>query len=58
MSKKYRDLNLLLESEPEARRYFSSLPDYVKDGIAQRSQNVNSFDSLRDYAENLLRGDT
>ncbi|MDD3766463.1 MAG: hypothetical protein PHF89_04655 [Eubacteriales bacterium] len=58
MSKKYRDLNLLLESEPEAKRYFSSLPDYVRSSIVQRPQNVNSFESLKDYAENLLRGDT
>ncbi len=53
----YADLNALLSSEPEAKRYFDTLPDYVREQIETRSGNVNSFASLKDYAENLLRGD-
>lgn len=53
----YKNMNLLLEEEPEARQYFDSLPDYVRSQIQTRAQNVNSFESLRDYAENLTRGD-
>ena len=53
----YSDLNTLLHSEPEAKRYFDTLPDYAREQIQTRSGSVNSFDSLRDYAENILRGD-
>jgi hypothetical protein len=53
----YSDLNALLHSEPEARRYFDTLPDYAREQIQTRAGNVNSFASLKDYAENLLRGD-
>lgn len=54
---KYSDLNALLQSEPNARQYFDALPDYVQSQICTRPGNVNSFDSLRNYAENLTRGD-
>ena len=63
----YSDLNTLLHSEPEAKRYFAdgalgpvyadTLPGYAKEQIQTRSGSVNSFDSLKDYAENILRGD-
>ena len=45
---KYRDMHALLSSSSQAKQYFDSLPDYVR---------VNTFENLRDYAENLLRGD-
>ena len=54
---KYPDLNALLRSEPEARRYYDALPDYVREQIGTRPAGVNSLDSLKDYAENLTRGD-
>ena len=54
---KYPDLQVLLADAPEAKQYFDTLPDYVKDQIRTRPQGVNSFESLQDYAENLLRGD-
>jgi hypothetical protein len=55
--KKYPSMYELLDDSGEAREYFDGLPDYVRDQISQRAQNVNSFESMRDYAENLLRGD-
>ncbi|MPN51035.1 hypothetical protein SDC9_198676 [bioreactor metagenome] len=55
--KKYRDLYNLIEHDSEAKKYFYSMPDFVREGISERSGNVNSIQSLRDYAENLLRGD-
>ena len=57
MDPKYPNMYQLLESDAVARRYFDDLPDYVRDQIRTRADNVNSIDSLRDYAENLLRGD-
>lgn len=53
----YSDLNALLRSEPEARHYFDTLPDYAREQISTRSDSVNSFASLKNYAQNLLRGD-
>lgn len=52
----YSDLNALLRSELETKRYFDTLPDYAMEQIQTRSGGVNSFDSLKDYAENILRG--
>ena len=57
MAKKYSGLNSLIQQDSNAKKYFESLPDYVQESIAQRGDNVNSIASLRDYAENLLRGD-
>ena len=56
-SRKYPGLETLIHENAEARNYFDALPDYVQSSIAERGDNVNSLDSLRDYAENLLRGD-
>lgn len=54
---KYSNLNALLQSEPQAKAYYNALPDYVQSQIASRPSHINSLDSLRDYAENLTRGD-
>ena len=53
----YKDLYALLQGEPEARNYFDTLPDYAREQIKTRPNGVNSFASLKDYADNLLRGD-
>lgn len=53
----YPDLNALLRSEPEAKHYFDTLPDYAREQISARADGVNSFASLKDYAQNILRGD-
>lgn len=55
--KEYASLYNLIEEDAEAGKYYSALPEYVRDSISQRAGNVNSFASLQDYAENLLRGD-
>lgn len=54
---KFHNMYDLFERDSQAKKYFESLPDYVKEQIDTRADNVNSFASLRDYAENLLRGD-
>ncbi len=54
---KYSNMDALLKNEPEAKNYFNALPDYVREQIRTRAGNVNSYASLRDYAENLTRGD-
>ena len=55
--KQYPDMRTLLQQEQEAKTYYDGLPEYVKEQISARADNVNSFDSLQNYAENLLRGD-
>ena len=43
--------------DAQAAQYFASLPDYVQETMRERSGRINSLLSLRDYAENLTRGD-
>ena len=57
MAKKYANLKALLADDPEAYRYFSTLPEYVREHVAVRSNEVNSFDSLRSHVDNATKGD-
>ena len=54
---KYPHLDTMLRANNEAKSYFQSLPDYVREQISSRPSGVNSLESLKDYAENLTRGD-
>ena len=54
---KYQDLYALLADEPEAKKYYNSLPDYVRDQISTRPTGISTLEDLQDYAENLLRRD-
>lgn len=54
---KYPNLDGLLQQSAGALAYWNNLPDYVQEQIGTRSDNVRSLESLKDYAENLLRGD-
>ncbi|MDR0931343.1 MAG: hypothetical protein LBM38_06370 [Clostridiales bacterium] len=54
---KYTSLDELISTNSRAKDYWDRLPDYVRSQIQTRGDNVNSFASLCDYAENLLRGD-
>lgn len=51
---RYHDLHELLEHDQNAKRYFNNLPDDVRAQVT-RAGGVNSYESLREYAENLLR---
>lgn len=57
MHKRYENLQNLLAENSSARKYFDRLPDYVRESIQSRGGNVKTYESLKDYAENLLRGD-
>ena len=52
----YSEPNALLRAAPEAKHYSDTLPDYAREQINTRPDSVNSFASLRDYAQNLLWG--
>ncbi len=53
----YPNMYALFKTEPKAKQYFDELPDYIQSQISTRADGVNSFESLRHYADNLLRGD-
>ncbi len=55
--KKYDNLCDLLEQNPKARQFFDTLPDYVRETIQERGDNIRYDRDLRGYAEKLLRGD-
>lgn len=57
MMAKYKDLDELLDENDECRQFFSSLPDYVRETIQERGDNVCTESALHRYADNLLRGD-
>ena len=54
---KYSGLDELLGKEKRAKEYFNTLPEYAREHIQTRADSVNSFESLKDYAENVLRGE-
>ncbi len=58
METKYSNMYAMFEQDQNAKRYFEDLPGYVQEQISSRSDSVNSYSGLRDYAENLLRGDS
>ena len=53
----YADLQNLIAVDHDASSYFNSLPDYVREHINTRSQNIKSFDDLISFAENYMQGD-
>ena len=57
MEQKYADLQSLIFHCAGARQYFASLPDYAQELIQDRSQAICTEEDLRNYADNLLRGD-
>ena len=55
--RKYENLGDLLQQNPAAKKFFDSLPDYVRESIEERGNNIRYDRDLRGYAEKLLRGD-
>jgi hypothetical protein len=55
--KNFGDLTSLLKNNKEAYDYFTGLPQYVREMISDRRDNVKTIDDLRTYADNLLSGD-
>lgn len=57
MPRKYANLKALLEDDHEANDYFTKLPQYVREHITERGNEVNSFSSLRSHVDNATKGD-
>lgn len=56
-NKTYRNLDDLLAKEKKAAALFNQIPQYAKDQIMTRADNVTSIDALEAYVNNVLRGD-
>lgn len=48
-------LTTLMESDSNACDYYNSLPEHIKEKIKTNGNNINSFDSLKNYVNNLLQ---
>lgn len=54
---KYHNLTEMLAINESAHEFFNSLPDYVREMIISRGNNVRTSEELHSYADKLLRGD-
>lgn len=50
---KYSGLAALLKADEEALRFFEALPTAVRERIAPKGKRIDSFETLRLYAEAL-----
>lgn len=47
----YVDLDDLLENNPQAKTYFETLSPNMRQQLRGQAKNIDSYDSLRNYAE-------
>lgn len=50
-------LNMLMSEDEDLGKYFSELPDYVREIINKKADNIHSAEELRDFADKLLQND-
>lgn len=43
----YRDMYALFRREPEAKRFFDALPDYVQDQLRIRPNGIKNLEGLK-----------
>ncbi len=55
--KEYKDLHALVAQNQDANKFYNALPDYVREHIATRAQNVRSLETLQSFADNYMSGD-
>ncbi len=51
------NLNDMLINDRNLNSYYESLPDYVKESINSRADNIRSEEELRDYVDKLLENE-
>ena len=49
------NLTTLMECNAKACEYYNSLPEHVKEKIKASGNDIDSFDSLKNYVHNLLQ---
>lgn len=52
----YENISQLISSDPEAMRYFNSLPAYEQQQILDRGTGVNTLDKLKGFAAMVESG--
>ena len=53
MSAEYKDLHAMIFQNADARQYYNELPKQVRDKLNHHAGNLNTYESLREYVENL-----
>ena len=48
----------LMESDSKACDYYNSLPEHIKEKIKSGGDNIDSYESLKNYAQILLNGNS
>ena len=57
MSAEYRDLHAMIFQNADARQYYNELPKQVRDLLNRNACNLNTYENLRDYVENLNKNE-
>jgi len=52
----YADLQAMIFQDGNARQYYNELPEYIRDELSSRGDDLTTFDSLKRHAETLLEG--
>lgn len=50
-----KNLAQLLENDHEARSYFDTLPEFVRETLMQSKGDISDLDELKNCAQNLCR---
>lgn len=56
MLAEYVDLQALIFQNADARQYYNELPKEVRNQLKSHSDEIKSYESLRDYVNNIQRG--
>jgi hypothetical protein len=52
-SLKYSDLQSLIFQNGNARQYYNELPRQLREGLDPHSDEIHTYESLREHVENL-----
>lgn len=52
------ELNPGLLSDKEAKQYYLTLPQYVKEAVKKHTDEIDSYQSLRLFAETFMEDDS
>jgi len=52
---KYADMHELVKKNRSARKYYLSLPDSIQEQLSKQAASFTSLESMRNYAQDLLR---
>ncbi len=53
----YENVRQLLAKNPYAKKYYDTLPDYVQEGVQERSSQLRTFEQMCAFISNFTQGD-